>query len=171
MGQERTKNVFIVCCVAMAMLTASMQGTEMIVCAEEYEYDDLNRIIRVTYEDGGTVEYVYDSNGNIIETIVGADVSANSSDEQEADARNNKDAGNSAEVTGVTLPDKPNQPTVLADAAETPKSAEPAEPVESGQTEQSESTPKVLAAISLLVGGLGTAYCIYRKSGKWRKVK
>ena len=28
------------------------------VLAEEYEYDDLNRLIKVTYDDGSYVEYV-----------------------------------------------------------------------------------------------------------------
>lgn len=34
--------------------------------AEEYEYDTLNRVTKVTYEDGSYVEYEYDSNGNIL---------------------------------------------------------------------------------------------------------
>lgn len=38
--------------------------------AEEYEYDDLNRVTKVIYDDGSYVEYTYDRNGNIIKTKV-----------------------------------------------------------------------------------------------------
>ena len=38
--------------------------------AENYVYDDLNRITKVTYEDGSYVEYGYDNNGNITYTNV-----------------------------------------------------------------------------------------------------
>lgn len=34
-----------------------------------YEYDTLNRLIRVTNDDGGTVEYEYDETGNITRVI------------------------------------------------------------------------------------------------------
>lgn len=32
---------------------------------ETYEYDDLNRVIKVTYDDGSYITYEYDKNGNI----------------------------------------------------------------------------------------------------------
>lgn len=38
--------------------------------AEEYEYDELNRVKKVSYEDGSYVEYEYDSNGNILNIYV-----------------------------------------------------------------------------------------------------
>ncbi len=38
--------------------------------AEEYQYDDLGRVISVTYENGDLVEYRYDPNGNILEVKV-----------------------------------------------------------------------------------------------------
>ena len=38
--------------------------------AEEYEYDMLNRVTKVTYEDGSYVEYEYDKNGNIVNIYV-----------------------------------------------------------------------------------------------------
>lgn len=36
----------------------------------EYEYDELNRVIKAVYPDGTTLTYQYDKNGNVIETIV-----------------------------------------------------------------------------------------------------
>lgn len=60
------------CVVAIGMGVMVWQGMPLYVCAEEYVYDDLNRVVMVIYDDGGTVEYVYDSNGNIIRTIVSA---------------------------------------------------------------------------------------------------
>ena len=38
------------------------------IYAEEYEYDELGRVTKVTYEDGSSIEYEYDKNGNILET-------------------------------------------------------------------------------------------------------
>lgn len=35
-----------------------------------YEYDILNRLTKITYEDGSYVEYEYDANGNITKTNV-----------------------------------------------------------------------------------------------------
>lgn len=40
------------------------------VQAEEYVYDELNRVTKVTYDDGSYVEYSYDSNGNITDVVV-----------------------------------------------------------------------------------------------------
>lgn len=40
-------------------------GMELNAKATEYEYDKLNRLMKVTYEDGSYVEYTYDKNGNI----------------------------------------------------------------------------------------------------------
>lgn len=35
------------------------------VRAEKYEYDELNRVIKVTYDDGSYITYEYDRNGNV----------------------------------------------------------------------------------------------------------
>jgi YD repeat-containing protein len=39
------------------------------VVAITYAYDSLNRLIKVTYDDGGIVEYEYDAAGNITRVI------------------------------------------------------------------------------------------------------
>lgn len=51
--------------------------------AEEYEYDELNRVTKVTYDDGTYVEYFYDANGNLIQTDVYGVESETSRKEQE----------------------------------------------------------------------------------------
>ena len=38
------------------------------VDAETYEYDDLNRLTKIIYDDGSVVTYSYDKNGNILDT-------------------------------------------------------------------------------------------------------
>lgn len=40
------------------------------VYAESYEYDALNRVTKVMYEDGSYVTYEYDASGNMISTQV-----------------------------------------------------------------------------------------------------
>lgn len=39
------------------------------VYAATYEYDDLGRVTKAVYEDGSSVTYVYDANGNMVETV------------------------------------------------------------------------------------------------------
>ncbi len=39
----------------------------------DYEYDDLGRVTKVVYEDGSSVTYIYDANGNIVEVLTGTE--------------------------------------------------------------------------------------------------
>lgn len=41
------------------------------VYGADYEYDDLGRVTKVVYEDGSSVTYTYDANGNIVEVLTG----------------------------------------------------------------------------------------------------
>ena len=65
------------------------------VCfAEEYEYDKLNRVTKITYEDGSYVEYTYDANGNITKVnTVNVKDKSDSSDDTSSD--NNESGDNS----------------------------------------------------------------------------
>jgi len=38
--------------------------------AIQYTYDDLNRLVSVEYDDGTTIDYIYDSAGNRLQKIV-----------------------------------------------------------------------------------------------------
>lgn len=38
-----------------------------VAAAEQYAYDASGRVARVTYDDGSSIEYVYDAAGNLIE--------------------------------------------------------------------------------------------------------
>ena len=59
---KRLKKLFCMLLVLLLMF-------QSVTClANEYEYDDLDRVKKVTYDDGTVVEYTYDSRGNI-ETI------------------------------------------------------------------------------------------------------
>ena len=59
------KKLFLVGALVISILSVNSRAL-----AEEYEYDDLNRIVRITYEDGSYIEYQYDKNGNILKTVV-----------------------------------------------------------------------------------------------------
>jgi YD repeat-containing protein len=52
----------------VALLLAAVLFTVM-AWAESYEYDDLNRLKVVRYDDGTTIEYTYDATGNIIKIV------------------------------------------------------------------------------------------------------
>lgn len=49
-----------------AAFCAAMFFCDTAVWAAEYEYDDLGRVTKVTYEDKSSVTYAYDANGNIV---------------------------------------------------------------------------------------------------------
>lgn len=46
--------------------------------AATYEYDDLGRVTKAVYEDGSSVTYIYDANGNILETVTVSEKEENS---------------------------------------------------------------------------------------------
>ena len=54
----------------MSMVGILLMANIMEIHAEEYEYDMLNRVKKVIYEDGSYVEYEYDKNGNIVDIKV-----------------------------------------------------------------------------------------------------
>lgn len=100
------------------------------VCAEEYIYDDLNRVILVIYEDGGTVEYVYDRNGNIIKTIV--------SPEASEDLRGTRESGE-------TVTSESNGDSDSADAfAETEDSEAKNPEMKDSETKEVETEPSAI---------------------------
>ena len=37
--------------------------------AERYEYDRAGRLIKVTYDDGSSIAYTYDANGNVVAIV------------------------------------------------------------------------------------------------------
>ena len=57
---------------------------EISVRAEKYEYDELNRIKKVIYDDGSYVEYTYDKNGNILTTTVHENKTKNPDQQEES---------------------------------------------------------------------------------------
>ncbi len=59
------KILLLLVCIGIVLHNASLP-----LQAEEYEYDALNRVTKVTYEDGSYVEYAYDNNGNILNVNV-----------------------------------------------------------------------------------------------------
>ena len=56
--------------VAFFMLIVIVMLSSARVNAEEYFYDNLDRLVKVVYEDGSVVEYFYDANGNLLEVKV-----------------------------------------------------------------------------------------------------
>ncbi|MDD5154151.1 MAG: RHS repeat protein [Desulfovibrionales bacterium] len=55
----------VVLAFSFLFLFASLAG------AIDYTYDDLNRLLRVEYDDGTVIEYVYDEVGNRVQRVSG----------------------------------------------------------------------------------------------------
>ena len=58
------RRMFIIIVFFVVIITFVISTT--VAYATDYEYDDLDRLIKVDYDDGETVIYTYDSAGNII---------------------------------------------------------------------------------------------------------
>lgn len=52
---------YILCLLIVLMIL----GQALVSNAVKYEYDALNRLVRVTYDNGATINYQYDKGGNI----------------------------------------------------------------------------------------------------------
>ena len=63
--KNRVRKIINMCGIIVTVL--AMNTTAF---AENYEYDELNRVTKVIYDDGSYVTYVYDNNGNVIDIIV-----------------------------------------------------------------------------------------------------
>lgn len=81
--------------IAIIVLLVLFLNLNAVAFAAEYEYDNLNRVSKVTYEDGSYVIYTYDANGNITSII-----------------KYTKDGepGDAANPTIPTTPDSPANP-------------------------------------------------------------
>ncbi|MDE7269435.1 MAG: hypothetical protein K2N81_03075, partial [Acetatifactor sp.] len=82
--------------------------TMQTVHGEEYEYDALNRVVKVIYEDGSYMEYSYDSNGNIVK------ITMHTNKPEESDKPGEPDKS-----------DKPEEPDKPEEQAETGTSDRP----------------------------------------------
>lgn len=89
------KRIFIILLTGLFLLsqTISVYGTA-------YEYDDLDRVTRVTYEDGTSVSYTYDANGNVT-AIAHTDKSGETNPEQPEEA--NKEDSRDPAILGANI--------------------------------------------------------------------
>ena len=75
--------------------------------AEEYEYDALERVTKVSYEDGSYVEYEYDSNGNILNVnVYNAKPTPTPAPTPDAGQGSGETESSPDEETGETTPDE-----------------------------------------------------------------
>lgn len=83
MTKQRFKSHFLI---TLVYLLASLVSFK--VLAISYSYDSINRLTNVTYDNGDTIDYVYDVTGNI--TVVTSNtVTADSDNDGIADAQDN----------------------------------------------------------------------------------
>jgi len=60
----------VIFCTMFCVTAAAIGGMKNdTVWAAEYEYDELGRVTKVTYEDKSSITYEYDANGNILRVI------------------------------------------------------------------------------------------------------
>lgn len=98
------KNILII--LGASLYLFSQTG---MVYAATYEYDDLGRVTKAVYEDGSSVTYVYDANGNMVETVTvsaegdmnqGGQSGRQDNPEENADDKGNMDHGENKENAG-----------------------------------------------------------------------
>jgi YD repeat-containing protein len=55
--------------VIAAVLAAALSSAAAVVAAETYQYDSAGRLTDVAYQNGGSLHYTYDSNGNVLSIV------------------------------------------------------------------------------------------------------
>lgn len=55
--------------VMLAVLAAALSSAAAAFAAEAYQYDTAGRITDVAYQNGGSIHYTYDANGNILSIV------------------------------------------------------------------------------------------------------
>lgn len=103
----------------LVMIPVILIGTTWNVQAEEYEYDDLNRVMKVTYENGSYVEYEYDGNGNILSVQV-HDGAADTKQDKEPDSGETEkpDSGNQEDTDEKENPSETEEKSGIKDFIE-----------------------------------------------------
>lgn len=107
-GLDMTKKLGMIALTVILIffLKVPMAGLQYSVAAEEsdgveYEYDELNRIIRAVYPDGTVVTYQYDANGNITDTKIIPPGQAEVTESSEP-AKENETSESNTETNGET---------------------------------------------------------------------
>lgn len=98
--------IIILAIILITVILVPMAGLQYSVVAEEsdgveYEYDELNRIIRAVYPDGTVVTYQYDANGNITDTKIIPPGQAEVTESPEP-TKENETSESNAETSGET---------------------------------------------------------------------
>lgn len=98
----KKKIITVIMCAAISVTIVFHGIKPYTVCAAEYEYDELGRVTKVTYDDNSSVTYEYDANGNILSvTITEGEVGKNPQIPQEttpaAENGNKPDNANTSE--------------------------------------------------------------------------
>jgi YD repeat-containing protein len=72
MARNRLVTMIAVYLAVAAALTLASSGAQA-AAATTYEYDSLGRLVRVVYDDGASISYTYDVNGNRVQIDVQTD--------------------------------------------------------------------------------------------------
>ena len=65
--EKNTSKILIICAILFSVVLYFSIGAK--VFADEYKYDENDRIIEVIHDDGSATIYEYDANGNIVSTL------------------------------------------------------------------------------------------------------
>lgn len=81
--------------ISAVLLATLVSNNTFFVYAEEYRYDENDRLVKVIYDDGSYIEYHYDKTGNIIKEVKGISPNGNNGSSGDNGGNSGGSGGNS----------------------------------------------------------------------------
>ena len=112
---KRKRSPILISTIIFCVLVSTGMCRKDIICAygEEYEYDEMNRVKKVTYHDGSYVIYTYDRNGN----ITGIQV-------HPAETTKKQETTKTRDTSVTTEPEQPDKTVVTEKETTTPQQSD-----------------------------------------------
>lgn len=146
------KGFRIFCMITTSLILLICSGTR--TRAEEYQYDDLDRLVKVTYEDGSYTEYSYDANGNILEVNVYDANPRPSTTPNPAESSEASETPSESGASESSEPSETSEPDTNESSESSSESGDESETESQGNEEQQEESADDISIVEKVVAAI-----------------